>query len=114
MSDKTPAIRHLNDRFRGGDTTIPGRLMFTRGLVDLIEETHKAPEDVIHLVRRFDAFSEDNDPYHQHDFGSFDFAGERCFWKIDYYSPDLRWGSEDPADPAQTIRVLTVLLASEY
>jgi hypothetical protein len=47
-------------------------------------------------VRGFDAFTEDNDPHGEHDFGSFCLAGERLFWKIDYYSKDLRSGSEDP------------------
>jgi hypothetical protein len=26
-----------------------------------------------------------NDPYGEHDFGSFELAGEKFFWKIDYY-----------------------------
>jgi hypothetical protein len=53
-------------------------------------------------------------PYGEHDFGSFEIAGEKVFWKIDYYDLSLEFGSNDSADPAQTKRVLTILLAEEY
>ena len=68
----------------------------------------------IDAVRRFDAFGADNDPHGEHDFGAFDLAGERLFWKIDYYDPTLTGGSSDPGDPAVTTRVLTIMLALEY
>ena len=63
---------------------------------------------------RLDAFSNDNDPYAEHDFGAFRAAGKRLFWKIDYYDRSRRYGSPDPADPAVTCRVLTIMLTSEY
>jgi hypothetical protein len=62
-------------------------------------------------VETFDAFTPDNDPYGEHDFGSFEHNGIRVFWKIDYYDRNLEYGSEDPSDPAQTTRVLTIMLA---
>lgn len=65
-------------------------------------------------VETFDAFTPDNDPYGECDFGAFEHNGERIFWKIDYYDTALSKGSEDPTDPQQTVRVLTIMLASEY
>jgi hypothetical protein len=65
------------------------------------------------FARRSSAFP-DNDPFEEHDFGSFEHDGERIFWKIDYYDRSLTKGSGAPSDPAQTRRVLTIMLASEY
>ncbi len=65
-------------------------------------------------VMGYTRFTKDNDPYGEHDFGSFEMAGEKLFWKIDCYDPSLRFGSDDPLDPAKTRRVLTLMLASDY
>ena len=59
-------------------------------------------------------FTEDNDPHKEHDFGAFEHEEQRFFWKIDYYDRDMIFGSEDPADPKATTRVLTIMLAEEY
>jgi hypothetical protein len=56
----------------------------------------------------------DNDPHHEHDFGAIDLHGEKWFWKFDYYSSDMRHGSDDPSDVNRTRRVLTIMAASEY
>ena len=107
MDDRTTKIQTLNDLAR---TTFRGcRVMVTAGVRELDDL-----DAVLNKVRAFDAFSEDNDPYGEHDFGSFSHAGQTLLWKIDYYDRTLTAGSEDPADPEATIRVLTVLLASEY
>ena len=65
-------------------------------------------------VKQFSAFTPDNDPYGEHAFGTFALAGETVYWKIDYYAPDLVYGSDDPTNATLTTRVLTILLASEY
>jgi len=65
-------------------------------------------------VRSFDRFDGDNDPHGEHDFGASEIDRDRFFSKIDYYDPSMDGGSEDPSDPDQTTRVLTITLASEY
>ena len=38
----------------------------------------------------------------------------RVFFKIDYYDKSLTFHSPDPADPAVTERIITIMLAEEY
>jgi len=59
-------------------------------------------------IRNYDDFCHANDPYEEHDFGSFEADGHKIFFKIDYYD------SPDPSDPAVTNRVITIMLAEEY
>lgn len=65
-------------------------------------------------VGAHEAFDPDDDPYGERDFGAVSVEGQRLFWKIDYYDLALECGSPDPADPALTRRVLTLMLAEEY
>ncbi len=96
-------VLSANDRFRRtgfGVTT-------TLGVNDLPDV-----EGLLAAVRDDNSFTEDNDPYGEHDFGSIDWHGSKVFWKIDYYNQELRsW-----ADPASKgcKRVMTVMLADEY
>jgi len=102
-------MRTLNDSCR---CTLQGcRVMLTAGVVAFDSERVAR---ILLKVREFDVFDEANDPHGEHDFGAIDDAGQRIFWKIDYYDQNLIGGSEDPADPNKTIRVLTVMLAEEY
>lgn len=109
VAHKSQRIRVLNDNFRS--TFIGGQVVMTQGV-------HEFPLDVkanvLLMVRSFNDFTGDNDPYGEHDFGSIEVAGETFFWKIDYYDIDCRYGSEDPTDPDRTTRVLTIMLAAEY
>jgi hypothetical protein len=55
-----------------------------------------------------------DDPFGEHDFGRFEHGGRTILWKIDLYDRGSKFYSPDPIDPAQTNRVLTILLAEEY
>jgi hypothetical protein len=82
------------------------------------------------LIETFDAFTDDNDPHGERDFGCvYQLADgrwtterprvrederERVFWKLDYYDRELQFASEDAANPTVTRRVLTIMLADEY
>ena len=107
--ERREQIRILNDRFRR--SSVGGQVFLTEGIM-----SHGASfsSEVVQSVAAYDAFDEHNDPHGEHDFGAFDQNGERIFWKIDYYSPNLQSGSEDPTNPAVTTRVLTIMLAHEY
>jgi hypothetical protein len=102
-------IRDLNDAFR--TTFRGGRVCMSGGVASLPDDIRA---EILGKVRAFTEFNEDNDPHGEHDFGVVDIAGHRVFWKIDYYDATCEYGSEDPADPSQTTRVLTIFFAHEY
>lgn len=118
MPDNNQQVtRQLNDQFRRADegVDVPGQFVVTSGLLEHAQEHARSSLDLIELVGAYDAFTPDSDPYGDHDFGVFDFEGEQCFWKIDYYADaSMTAGSENAADVTACYRVLTVLLASEY
>ena len=71
-------IKTLNDTFR--QTFTGGRVMLTAGI------NAKSKDDIARIlskVRQFNHFTEANDPYNEHDFGSFDYNGEMIYFKID-------------------------------
>src|ERR1700734_715070 len=80
IMSKTPIIRDLNDAFRR--TFIGGAVMITAGVEAMPADQRRS---LLQKVRDFDAFTDDNDPHGEHDFGSIDQGGVRCFWKIDLY-----------------------------
>lgn len=109
-------IRELNDAFRTSLDPTLGRVVMTFGVDSMpVGSVPKVVRDmVLRTVASFDAFTPENDPHGEHDFGSFEIDGETFNWKIDYYDQNMEYGSEDPADPAKTTRVLTIMLAEEY
>ncbi|MGV2114309.1 DUF3768 domain-containing protein [Agrobacterium salinitolerans] len=106
---QTDRIRELNDVLR--TTWLTGKVLLTSGIQNLPDTTQSR---IVEAVQGFDTFTPDNDPHGEHDFGAVTVEGHKVFWKIDYYDPTLQYGSEDPANPAVTKRVLTIMLAEEY
>ena len=100
-------IRDMNDQAR---QTFTGCRVVLTPSIQALDGLH----DLLDWVRWFDAFTPDNDPYGEHDFGSLVHAGATIFWKIDYYDLDLQMHSPDPSDPDVTSRVLTIMLGEEY
>ena len=107
--DQVRKIAILNDAFR--TTFLGGTICVTAGLHELGAEFVKA---ALLAVRRFQAFTEDNDPHGEHDFGDLMVAERRLYWKIDYFDPTMVYHAADPADVEATRRVLTVMLSEEY
>ena len=71
-------------------------------------------DKVVAAVKTFDAFTEGNDPWGEHDMGAFDVEGQRIFFKLDYFDLTRSRHSPDPRDATITERVLTIMLAEEY
>lgn len=102
-------IAQLNDKLR--KTGVGGQLMMTKG-VKLLDSFNI--DRLIQALSSCNEFDEHNNPHGERDFGGLDLFGAELLWKIDYYSPDMLFGSDDPANPVITHRVLTILLAEEY
>jgi hypothetical protein len=73
------------------------RVVVTRGIAELGDDT---VQHILAKVRSYDQFTPHNDPYGEHDFGSFHFHENQVFWKFDYYDLDFAMHSPDPADEA--------------
>ena len=70
MDPKTGRIRALNDELR--QHLIGGLAVITPGVAALGQ---KAVERIVKTIAVFDDFCHQNDPYEEHDFGSFDVDG---------------------------------------
>jgi hypothetical protein len=109
MSTNVDRVRQLNDTLR--QHLIGGLAVITPGVAAL---GAAAVERIVTTISVFDNFCQENDPYSEHDFGSFEAEGEIVFFKIDYYNRNMTAHSPDPSDPSVTERVITIMLAKEY
>lgn len=113
-ADALSPVAQLNDAFRaslGGVGGPPGRVVVTRA-VAASGEAFVAR--ALEAVRTFAAFTADNDPNGEHDFGAVCVDGVTLWFKIDVYDADYEYGADDPADPVASRRVLTILLPDDY
>lgn len=117
-AEQTALIAKHNDRFRntwGADFTIPGQIVMTQGVAAL---SPAWTVQIMSAIQQFDAFTEDNDPYGDHSFGTVDITvgdeTKTVWFKIDLYDWNFEYGSADPTDLAQTKRAMTILFPSEY
>nr|WP_299073053.1 DUF3768 domain-containing protein [uncultured Allomuricauda sp.] len=116
MEDENKLVQQQNDTFRknafsAGLEGIKGKAVMTQGIAAM---SYQDQLEIYKKVQDFNIFNENNDPYGEHDFGAFEYNGQKIFWKIDLYDTNYTYGSEQPHDLKQTRRVLTVMLASEY
>lgn len=106
---KTARIRDLNDQLRCKG--IGGRIMITSGIGALGRDVVR---QILAAIASFDEFSEDNDPWGEHDCAVLTVDDHRIIFKVDYFDRDLQWHSPDASDPSVTERVLTIMLSEEY
>lgn len=113
-------IAAQNDVFRrlaclgiAPDQPIQGRMHVTRSMV---EAGDGFLAEAVKATGEFDTFEPENDPEGWHDFGAMTIRGETVFWKVDLYEADsdFRYGAETPDNPATTMRVLTIMMASDW
>ena len=76
--ERAGRIAQLNDEFRRAGPT--AEWVATMGVLALSDVP-----GLIQAVRDFNAFTPDNDPWGEHDFGNIKWQNEKTYWKIDYY-----------------------------
>jgi hypothetical protein len=108
-SQTSTRIRDLNDRLR--QHRIGGRVVMARGIAAL---GSLLVLKIDQAVRGFDAFTPDNDPYSEHDFGSLTVEVHVVMFEIDYHDLDFQYASPDLTDPSVTCRIMTLMLAEEH
>ena len=97
--DKRAKKIELNDQLR--TTFKGGRVQMTRNVYDLDNQLRGR---ALTVLARYNKFHPDS----EHDCGLFIFAGYSFEWRIEYRGAGGTGLSPDPADPAQTFRVLTL------
>lgn len=108
--EPTARIQFLNDAYR---SCVPYLSDFFVNS-NVIEAMGDRQSDLWRAIRDFDKFTDENDPYYEHDFGSVNVNGHEIWWKINYYDENREYGSSDPSNPAITHRVMTVYFPEDH
>ena len=109
QSPRAEAIAQLNDVLR--KTGTGGAVMVTQSVMRL---TGFDAAVLAVALADYDGFDTDNDPYGERDFGDLMLWGADLLFKIDYYDTTMEFGSDNPADPKVTTRVLTIMMTADW
>lgn len=93
-------IAKINDQLR---RSFSCKVYLTRSVAN-----SKFRDQIVQSVQSFDQFNKGNDPYGEHDFGSFEINGVKYFWKFDYYDDNYEYFKLNGN------RVLTIGQLNEY
>ena len=108
-TEKVPAtaIAKLNDELRQSipHLPFPHQMVLTKEVAALPTEQLS---ELLALVKNFNTFTPDNDPYSEHDFAKIEMREENFFWKFDYFDPTMKYFEENGQ------RVLTLMFCHEY
>lgn len=106
---RAETIARLNDQLR--KTGAGGTVMVTQNVRNI---TGFDPAALAATLATYQDFDPHGDPHGERDFGTMTLWGYDLIWKVDYYDKGVNYGSDDPANPEITHRVLNVLLATDW
>ena len=100
-------IQKKNDELRALLPSLPRphRMVMTEGVRSLCAIGKR---DVLRKIKEAKDFTEDNDPYGEHDTIFVELDDQNYICKIDYYDSNFKWHEENGN------RVFTIMHASEY
>ncbi|KHL24194.1 hypothetical protein PK98_14420 [Croceibacterium mercuriale] len=111
----TERIARLNDRARIGFDR-QAKIVMTRSLLSTLSPANDPRQNVMAQARIMRALREctftPSSP--ERDMAWFEIDGHKLMLKIDCYDESMDFASPDPANASVTVRVVTVMLVSDY
>lgn len=106
--EQSELVGLVNDAIRASLPFALGKnkIIFAGSCAQSLEENEKL--EVLDIVKKYNNFDVSNDPYLEHDFGSFEYKGESYFFKFDYYDDDFKYYKFNG------LRVLSILRSCDY